>query len=1642
MYELILVVYLIMLAISVGSNTERVNARTDPVWAAGQQLKYRLWTQNPLEDNESTFTIVDINQTSGQVNVTRDARLKENFPFLFTVEAITSLVGSTTNNGTPAYGTATYGVKNVTWINKTNVLGIEHLNTSYLAYQVNPAHIYSYTIDTQTGIVIQLVDVTTGRNLLTLIQEPDQIFNWSALFTVLAATGAFFLFYGFFRYGTRELRIAPRKTQWDRIRINLSAFMFAIVLTGIVIFIATIILTVIGENWTVALQIGVLQENTSGIYYRPLEPPWVVEISFVQALKWPNFIAITSILIGVYLCIYPFFDIMSLSKRGADAPMEFQQALNSHFISKAPGRLNILAGVAVLFGVYVLPAYALYAWFSQNVAGFQGILDIALLLTIIAWFSIPALFLWNYYASFGVASVFWTTLSRGFRARSRMQNTLNRIIFVISTLILISVAYNFIKVVVAMINAAIANDPLKMLPNIVGLDSDNSQFLTQIIRFFISLNIFDVNKANTLWQFDEFIRIFPFDLLIFLVTVCVVGLYGFYSKFLSKEPLNRPALMLFASYILATVGVNVFLNVILKIPNAFPDGFLLPAFTNPNGYAYGTNEYIAAFSHHYDSLRLLFFLPYFLDIVFTFIMVMYNLLNKRMRDNIRERTLAFAVQKDRLDILSKYTISTNPRTQWVVLENAYRILKKSPGEANRIIKIVKRFITSEDQTINALANKVLLSLAASTKIQDLEPAFLSAVKSPAELVRNAIAETLAQINNDAPIKVRRLFTDIISSELPDTSLELLANLLKQFRSTQANLPWDTLAPLLDTSANDVRAGALKILKIFNVLNLKEDLSGLLPKLTRIIEDKNESQAQDAIEILGTIGASDPAKMDTIIAHLEEIRGKASAPVKKRIAHAEATFIVAAPTRADDIFPKLYAFLGDLSPEVRREVAVGVALTGRLFATTDTFTLVRKTLEKLLSDFDEGVRGDAVKVIGVINRANPKLLRQDPDFAALVEKSIKDSADTVRDKAVDLFVEMANYIPSMVIFTLPLKILENPESPDSRLTALRILNKIVTTYPRDGGINIILNPVMAIERKSEGIRREVVGILLGIAQTRSETVGQIYPILRDLAKDPSEITAASAIRALGEITLAKIGNSTLAPNVPLDKILDLVIDQCSSRKAQALVAAIESISIIYAQRKDIHAKLYPIILKMRYITIPEVLVTAVPLLTDIVCDHKEDYAGQKFNGELVFALLEVLRVSAREVHTAVSAALNKIVTTFPEAAFGVDSILKNSAAQSKGQGVEVRVVALTALGKFSGAINDEMIAQVLVRATRAWRSPLTRRTAFEGIQSVFAGFPMKNLTPAQQKCQDILTTPFSRRQSLLLRLDRSRDVHKAYEDALVTAGIMQPKLATSAFSNLSRMALDKDAEISLAATKGLFDIVRQYPDTVEIATKYLPRIANSRHINTRSALQEEVKDILEKTGKLAHLLPVILTLAGDDDLTISRAASQDFQSLAVKRTADIKTIREVLLAMTYFQNYRTRAGAVREIPPFLTGHPEEESFSETLLTYYFGLGRDPVKFVRQQVAIHLLDAIKLAPPTMVNIIFQTLFRLIREDERDTKNYAADAFRELATKYPKRIPEVISDLKRLNRKEQVATLDDLIREFRSSQKPKKPPFHDVP
>ena len=118
---------------------------------------------------------------------------------------------------------------------------------------------------------------------------------------------------------------------------------------------------------------------------------------------------------------------------------------------------------------------------------------------------------------------------------------------------------------------------------------------------------------------------------------------------------------------MAAIGVNVFINVILRMPNAYPGGFLVDAYTSPAGVLYGTQPYWDAYWAHYNTVRTLFFIPYFANYAIMFFMVVWQIgVNRHLRENIYEGVLRYAIQNDRVDILSKFTASRLRSTKKLV----------------------------------------------------------------------------------------------------------------------------------------------------------------------------------------------------------------------------------------------------------------------------------------------------------------------------------------------------------------------------------------------------------------------------------------------------------------------------------------------------------------------------------------------------------------------------------------------------------------------------------------------------------------------------------------------------------------------------------------------------------------------------------------------------------------------------------------------------------------------------------------------------------------------------------------------------------------------------------------------------------------
>jgi len=139
--------------------------------------------------------------------------------------------------------------------------------------------------------------------------------------------------------------------------------------------------------------------------------------------------------------------------------------------------------------------------------------------------------------------------------------------------------------------------------------------------------------------------------------------------------------------------------------------------------------------------------------------------------------------------------------------------------------------------------------------------------------------------------------------------------------------------------------------------------------------------------------------------------------------------------------------------------------------------------------------------------------------------------------------------------------------------------------------------------NDEIRHEISEFLHEVSKTRPETLNRIHPLLLMLVNDKNDRISKDAIRAIGDIAIQKIKNPQLPLDATLDSLIDLLLNQCETRQGKAQVAAVEYVTSIFDIRPDIHAKVYPVFLKLKDVTEPEILKRVILVLTNIVCNNK-------------------------------------------------------------------------------------------------------------------------------------------------------------------------------------------------------------------------------------------------------------------------------------------------------------------------------------------------------------------------------------------------------------------------------------------------------
>jgi len=156
------------------------------------------------------------------------------------------------------------------------------------------------------------------------------------------------------------------------------------------------------------------------------------------------------------------------------------------------------------------------------------------------------------------------------------------------------------------------------------------------------------------------------------------------------------------------------------------------------------------------------------------------------------------------------------------------------------------------------------------------------------------------------------------------------------------------------------------------------------------------------------------------------------------------------------------FLDDPLPAIRSEVGAVLKGVGVALADNQIFNQIENILFKILEDKDEEVRAQGAQALAVIGKANIDLLQGDPEFVKMVEMIIKDPAQSVREKIMEMFVYYAKTAPTMVIYYVLLKMLAQNLPVTSNQVIFEALSNTVEAFPKEENIDLVLNPVLAAD----------------------------------------------------------------------------------------------------------------------------------------------------------------------------------------------------------------------------------------------------------------------------------------------------------------------------------------------------------------------------------------------------------------------------------------------------------------------------------------------------------------------------------------------------------------------------------------------------
>ncbi|MHA1672996.1 MAG: hypothetical protein ACTSYI_05160 [Promethearchaeota archaeon] len=681
--------------------------------------------------------------------------------------------------------------------------------------------------------------------------------QFSDLPAILVGIIAFFFAIRMWQFIARESKSAVSEGFFGKLNYTFSAVLFIVTSTLVMTFISALVISSIAINILFAIQEKKL------VYIDAMAKPW----QFSQLI--PYSLMILTILAVLYVLVEYF----AFSKRSIEAPMEIQQILEKKVVKKAQFPFTIIVSLLLFIGIMIIPPLLLSQftiYLNQNPSSPIGQLlnysaDIEYffpdnwqlwerIMVFIAFIMLgPTVYL-TYYSTLGNSQVLFKSVqvlkTPKYLRKFRHWGTI--FLLILGILSLSSSIYSLIK----------------GFPMLWGVYGDLTTSYKDLEGGFLETIIINIMEQGfnldqiSIDNFKYFTSIIPLDFVLFMITTVGFGLLGFSSDFLKKEPLNRPLLVKFATYVLIGIAFNTFIKVLTTWPWILPEDyvFLTLEFSDPR----------------FQPAILFFFGPLVvIQNILTLIFLGYNIFgNKEMRYQINFNILNQAIKNSDYTTLEHFSRDSNLDLRLMVANTVIeeiqdKIKEKQKSEENvvdsidpELMNIIKNLTMDENATVHKKAFKIFNLLIDNYKKDVIFPVIQNLLTDKRVLEGNLtdFEKGILKFNENNPDDVKELFNYIFKSNLTPDGVNFLLRIIRKFpQSLQALLP-DIVIPLIQSKNQFLQIGGLQIINTLPSL-----FSSQLDEIMNIILGniaQGKEQLQEKMIITGAkIVSEKPELMD-------------------------------------------------------------------------------------------------------------------------------------------------------------------------------------------------------------------------------------------------------------------------------------------------------------------------------------------------------------------------------------------------------------------------------------------------------------------------------------------------------------------------------------------------------------------------------------------------------------------------------------------------------------------------------------------------------------------------------------------------------------------------------------------------------------